>query len=59
MRTTDQIGPSLKSWLDNVIVPALVREYLSERLGRDEFASESDVRLESSTATNRHPEKNP
>ena len=23
------IGPALKSWLDNVLVPAMVREYLA------------------------------
>ena len=25
-----QIPPALKAWLDDVIIPALVREYLSE-----------------------------
>lgn len=24
------IGPALKSWLDNVLVPAMVREYLAD-----------------------------
>jgi len=26
-----RIDPALKSWLDNVIIPTLVRRYLSER----------------------------
>ena len=25
-----KLNPALKSWLDNVIIPALVREYLAE-----------------------------
>lgn len=25
-----RLDPALKSWLDNVIIPALVREYLAE-----------------------------
>jgi hypothetical protein len=25
-----RLDPALKSWLDNVIIPALVRDYLSE-----------------------------
>lgn len=29
-RRTRKLDPALKSWLDNVIIPALVREYLSE-----------------------------
>ena len=42
-----QLGPALKSWLDNVIVPALVGEYLREmRIGK-EFASDPGRELES------------
>jgi hypothetical protein len=26
-----QVAPALKAWLDNVIVPALVKEWLAER----------------------------
>ena len=46
VKTTEQISPALKSWLDNVIVPALVREYLSKTEKRIEFASQSKFRLE-------------
>ena len=46
VKTSEQISPALKSWLDNVIVPALVREYLSKTEKRIEFASESKSRLE-------------
>lgn len=42
-----QLDPALKSWLDNVIVPALVRGYLDEmRMGK-EFASDPERELES------------
>lgn len=29
-RRPRKLDPALKSWLDNVIIPALVREYLAE-----------------------------
>lgn len=29
-RIGKRLDPDLKSWLDNVIIPALVREYLAE-----------------------------
>ena len=29
-RLGKRLDPDLKSWLDNVIIPALVREYLAE-----------------------------
>ena len=42
-----QLDRALKSWLDNVIVPALVQEYLTEmRLGK-KFASGVEGELES------------
>lgn len=47
MKTSDQITPALKSWLDNVIVPALLKAFLSEIKQRNEFASPSKNRLES------------
>lgn len=30
MKATPKIAPGLKDWIDNVIVPALVREYVAE-----------------------------
>lgn len=29
--TGNSLSPELKSWIDNVVVPALVREYLAGR----------------------------
>lgn len=34
-----RLDPDLKSWLDNVIIPALVREYLAETDKRNRLAS--------------------
>ncbi len=33
-RRLRKLDPALKSWLDNVIIPALVREYLAEMRSR-------------------------
>ena len=33
-----RLEPALKSWLDNVIIPALVREYLAEIKTRNRLA---------------------
>ena len=33
-----RLDPALKSWLDNVIIPALVREYLAEIKMRNRLA---------------------
>ncbi len=38
--TDSQLTSELKAWLDNVIVPALVREYLTETKTEEEVASE-------------------
>lgn len=59
MKTADQITPALKSWLDNVIVPALVRQYLAEMKRTNKFASQPDVGLESPMVINPNSEKNP
>jgi hypothetical protein len=48
-----RLDPALKSWMDNVIIPALVREYLAEmekqnRLattGGSELSSDQDGKL--------------
>jgi hypothetical protein len=44
-RLGKRLDPDLKSWLDNVIIPALVREYLSEikRQNRLATAGSSEV----------------
>ncbi len=33
-----KLNPALKSWLDNVIIPALVREYLAEIKQQNQLA---------------------
>jgi hypothetical protein len=40
----DGISPALQSWLRNVIVPALVREYLAERKKINIATPSEDVR---------------
>lgn len=34
-----RLDPALKSWMDNVIIPALVREYLAEIEKRNQLAT--------------------
>jgi hypothetical protein len=34
-----KLDPALKSWMDNVIIPALVREYLAEIERRNRLAT--------------------
>jgi hypothetical protein len=38
-RLGKRLDPDLKSWLDNVIIPALVREYVSEIKKRNRLAT--------------------
>jgi hypothetical protein len=48
-----RLDPALKSWMDNVIIPALVREYLAEmekqnrlaKTGGSELPSDQDGKL--------------
>jgi hypothetical protein len=47
MKHTEQISPALKSWLDNVIVPALVKAYVAEREQKNGIASASTLGIES------------
>ena len=47
MKRSEQIGPALKSWLDNVIVPALVKAYLAEMEQKNRIASASNLAIES------------
>lgn len=37
-----KLEPALKSWLDNVIIPALVREYLAEIEKHNRLATPAD-----------------
>ena len=47
MTLHEQISPALKSWLDNVIVPALVKAYVAEIELKNGIASTSTLGLES------------
>ncbi len=38
-RLGKRLDPDLKSWLDNVIIPALVREYVSEIKKQNQIAT--------------------
>lgn len=38
-RLGKQLDPDLKSWLDNVVIPALVREYTAEIKQRNRLAT--------------------
>lgn len=38
-RLGKRLDPDLKSWLDNVVIPALVREYLAESEMRNRLAT--------------------
>lgn len=38
-RLGKQLDPALKSWMDNVIIPALAREYLADVDNRNRLAS--------------------
>ena len=41
------LSPELKGWLDNVVVPALVREYLNELESKKLACSKEEVVAES------------
>ena len=45
-----RLTPELKSWLDNVIVPALVREYIARPDSEKSLASESEPTVEFASA---------
>jgi len=38
-RLGKRLDPDLKSWLDNVVIPALVREYMAEIKERNRLAT--------------------
>lgn len=39
----EKINPAVKSWLDNAIVPALVRDYLNELREKNHVASPDEA----------------
>ncbi len=41
------LTPDLRSWIDNCVVPALVREFLAERRPEEMLASEGEPVVES------------
>jgi hypothetical protein len=47
MKLSEQISPALKSWLDNVIVPALVKAYVGDVEWRNGIASVSTLGIKS------------
>ena len=47
MKVSDQISPALKSWLDDVIVPALVKAYVAELARKNRIAPASRLGIES------------
>jgi hypothetical protein len=49
----------LKSWLDNVIVPALVREYMAESQLKSGIAATTKLGIEFPPKRVSSPEKNP
>jgi hypothetical protein len=51
LKNSEQPNPALKSWLDNVIVPALVREYVAELHNKSGIARTAEPGLESSLET--------
>jgi hypothetical protein len=52
MKLSEQMSPALKSWLDNVIVPALVTAYIAEMEAKNGIASASTLGLESQLKAN-------
>jgi hypothetical protein len=42
MKPAQQLDPNLKAWLDNVIIPALLREYLTELQAQNALAFHRD-----------------
>jgi len=44
MKQAVKLDPALKSWLDNVIIPALLRQYLQQLHGEDRKGLAMDSR---------------
>ncbi len=49
-RTGNGLSPELKSWIDGVIVPALIREYLAVREHEESACSEGEPVAEFATS---------
>jgi hypothetical protein len=45
MKSPPKLAPALKDWIDNVIVPALVREYVAEAQEQNKLAFTDDRRV--------------
>lgn len=43
----NKLDPALKSWLDNVVIPALVKEYLAEIERQNRLAASGDLEVTS------------
>ena len=56
MKVSDQISPELKSWLDDVIVSALVKAYIAELARKNRIAPASTLGLESVLKADSSPE---
>lgn len=38
MKSMPKLAPGLKAWIDNIVVPALVREYVAEMQEQNKLA---------------------
>jgi len=47
LKLSEPISPALKSWLDKVVVPAIVKAYVAKREEKNGIASASTLGLES------------
>jgi hypothetical protein len=56
LKVSDQISPELKSWLDDVIVPALVKAYIAEMERKNRIAPACTLGLESVLKADPSPE---
>ena len=55
MKQGTKLDSTLRAWLDRVIVPALVKEYLVEMRVEKEFASDFESDLQSVIRADRSP----
>ena len=59
MKLSEQLSPALKSWLDNVIVPALVKAYVADVERRNGIVSISTLGIKSIPKEDKSSEGNP
>jgi len=59
MKLAEQISPALKSWLDNVIVPALVKAYVADVEQRNGIVLASTLGIKSLPKEDPSSEGNP